>query len=469
MSTNRRIYLDFNATAPLSAAARAAMTERHGGRRQPVLGPRRGPPGARSRRAGPQRRSPRSSAGPREQVVFTSGGTEANALGVLALAAVAERRGLPRVVATTRDRAPVAARRDRRAGGARLADRDAARPVGSIDAPVGLVAVGVGQPRARHARRRRRSPPRRARRRARPRRRGPGRRQARPRRRSTPTRSRSRRTRSAARRASARSRSPSTRPAARSRPATRSAAAGPAPRTRSASSASAPPPRPIDLARVAARSPRSASGSSAACARSTASADPRRGRAARSAARSTPAFAGALGESIVIALDLAGIAVVDGRGVHERQHRAVAGAARPRACRRTRRARRCGSRSARHDDGGRDRRGLARASRASSRRARRTSLKFQRGFGGKPLRMRDVVIVGAARTPIGSFLGCARLGSRAASSARPRSRPRSSAPGVSPERRRAGPHGHACCRPASARRRRARRRCSPACRRACRA
>lgn len=38
---------------------------------------------------------------PREQVVFTSGGTEANWLGVHALATVAEQRGLPRVVATT--------------------------------------------------------------------------------------------------------------------------------------------------------------------------------------------------------------------------------------------------------------------------------------------------------------------------------------------------------------------------------
>src|SRR5690606_15467917 len=36
---------------------------------------------------------------PREQVVFTSGGTEANSLGVLGLAAVVERRGGPRVVA----------------------------------------------------------------------------------------------------------------------------------------------------------------------------------------------------------------------------------------------------------------------------------------------------------------------------------------------------------------------------------
>lgn len=38
---------------------------------------------------------------PREQVLFTSGGTEANWLGVLALAAVAEQRGLAKVVGTT--------------------------------------------------------------------------------------------------------------------------------------------------------------------------------------------------------------------------------------------------------------------------------------------------------------------------------------------------------------------------------
>ncbi|MDQ3334299.1 MAG: aminotransferase class V-fold PLP-dependent enzyme [Myxococcota bacterium] len=38
---------------------------------------------------------------PREEIVFTSGGTEANALGVLGLAAVVEQRGEPRIVATT--------------------------------------------------------------------------------------------------------------------------------------------------------------------------------------------------------------------------------------------------------------------------------------------------------------------------------------------------------------------------------
>ncbi|HSK04148.1 MAG TPA: aminotransferase class V-fold PLP-dependent enzyme [Kofleriaceae bacterium] len=67
MSTNPRIYLDFNATAPLVPGARAAIAAALVGR-------------------------------PREQIVFTSGGTEANVLGVLGLAAAVERRGGPRVV-----------------------------------------------------------------------------------------------------------------------------------------------------------------------------------------------------------------------------------------------------------------------------------------------------------------------------------------------------------------------------------
>jgi cysteine desulfurase len=100
MSTQPRIYLDHNATAPLAAAARdamvAAMAELGNpssvhaeGRRVRDLVER-----ARNQVAALVGR-------PREQVVFTSGGTEANWLGVLGLAAVAEGRGLPRVVATT--------------------------------------------------------------------------------------------------------------------------------------------------------------------------------------------------------------------------------------------------------------------------------------------------------------------------------------------------------------------------------
>lgn len=104
MSTNPRCYLDWNASAPLASAARtaieAALVEAatwgnpssiHAeGRRARDLVER-----ARDRVAGLAGR-------PREHIVFTSGGSEANWLGVRALAALAERRGRPRVVATTR-------------------------------------------------------------------------------------------------------------------------------------------------------------------------------------------------------------------------------------------------------------------------------------------------------------------------------------------------------------------------------
>ena len=100
MSTNRRIYLDFNATAPLVPGARDAMIDAmtdvgnpssvHAeGRRVRDRVER-----ARNQVAGLVDR-------PREQIVFTSGGTEANWLGVMALAHAAEQRGLPKVVATT--------------------------------------------------------------------------------------------------------------------------------------------------------------------------------------------------------------------------------------------------------------------------------------------------------------------------------------------------------------------------------
>ena len=102
MSTNPRIYLDFNATSPLGANVRAALTQMisdlavgsgnpssiHAEGRQ-----------ARDRVERARDQVARLVGRPREQVVFTSGGTEANQLGVLGLAAVAEQRGLPRVVA----------------------------------------------------------------------------------------------------------------------------------------------------------------------------------------------------------------------------------------------------------------------------------------------------------------------------------------------------------------------------------
>ena len=98
MSTKPRIYLDFNASAPLGADVRAAMT-------RAMEDP--GNPSsihAEGRRARDHVERARDQVAhalgrPREQVVFTSGGTEGNVLGVLGLAAAAQRRGLPRVVA----------------------------------------------------------------------------------------------------------------------------------------------------------------------------------------------------------------------------------------------------------------------------------------------------------------------------------------------------------------------------------
>lgn len=100
MSMNPRIYLDHNATTPLGPAARAAIAAALDGARTP------GNPSsihAEGRAArDPIERARNQVAAllgrPREDVVFTSGGTEANALGVLGLAASIERAGGPRVV-----------------------------------------------------------------------------------------------------------------------------------------------------------------------------------------------------------------------------------------------------------------------------------------------------------------------------------------------------------------------------------
>ena len=100
MSTKPRIYLDFNATAPLGDLVRAEMTAAMADPGNPSSIHAEGRRArdhverARNRVAGLLGRS-------REQVVFTSGGTEGNALGVLGLAAVAEQGGAPRVVAAT--------------------------------------------------------------------------------------------------------------------------------------------------------------------------------------------------------------------------------------------------------------------------------------------------------------------------------------------------------------------------------
>jgi cysteine desulfurase len=100
MSTNRRIYLDFNATSPLHPAARAALTDALDALGNPSSIHDEG----RRMRARISRARTQVAAlvgRPTEEIVFTSGGTEGNVLGVAALARIAERLGKPRIVATT--------------------------------------------------------------------------------------------------------------------------------------------------------------------------------------------------------------------------------------------------------------------------------------------------------------------------------------------------------------------------------
>ncbi len=97
MATQTRIYLDWNASAPLSAVARAAMTEAMAEIGNPSSIHAEGR-AARDRVERARAQVAALAGRPREQIVFTSGGTEANWLGVMALAAEAERRGLPRTI-----------------------------------------------------------------------------------------------------------------------------------------------------------------------------------------------------------------------------------------------------------------------------------------------------------------------------------------------------------------------------------
>jgi cysteine desulfurase len=101
MSTNPRIYLDYNATAPLVSAAREAMVSAMAvaGNPSSIHADGRA---ARDLVEKARDKIARFCGRPREQVVFTSGGTEANMLGVLGLAEIVERRGGPRVVAASR-------------------------------------------------------------------------------------------------------------------------------------------------------------------------------------------------------------------------------------------------------------------------------------------------------------------------------------------------------------------------------
>jgi cysteine desulfurase len=139
MSTNPRIYLDFNATAPLAAAARAAIASAVGELGNPSS------IHAEGRRARDRVEHARNQVAdllgrPREQVVFTSGGTEANAVGVRTLAAAAIERGLPRVIATSPIEHPSLAAAVEALGWE--IRRLAVTPAGSIE-PADLAGIGL--------------------------------------------------------------------------------------------------------------------------------------------------------------------------------------------------------------------------------------------------------------------------------------------------------------------------------------
>ncbi|HEY1548271.1 MAG TPA: aminotransferase class V-fold PLP-dependent enzyme [Kofleriaceae bacterium] len=146
MSTRARIYLDYNATAPLGEAARLAIVSALGtGNPSSVHAEGRA---ARDRVERARAAVATLAARPKEQIVFTSGGTEANALGVLALAAAVEDR--PNVVATSPIEHPSLAGAVRelvRHRGWKLlilpVTPEGQIGPGSADAEVGIVAVGA--------------------------------------------------------------------------------------------------------------------------------------------------------------------------------------------------------------------------------------------------------------------------------------------------------------------------------------
>ena len=100
MATRTRIYLDWNATAPLAETVRSALVDAMADVGNPSSIHTEG------RRVRDRVEKARAQVAamvgrPREQIVFTSSGTEANWLGVMALAAEVEKRGLPKVAATS--------------------------------------------------------------------------------------------------------------------------------------------------------------------------------------------------------------------------------------------------------------------------------------------------------------------------------------------------------------------------------
>ncbi len=101
MQGHARIYLDHNAGAPLTPAARAAMLEalEHSGNPSSLHAE-----GRRARQVVERARNQVAElmGAPREEVIFTSGGTEADQLGIVGLAQRAARQGRARRVVTSR-------------------------------------------------------------------------------------------------------------------------------------------------------------------------------------------------------------------------------------------------------------------------------------------------------------------------------------------------------------------------------
>jgi cysteine desulfurase len=144
VSTQRRIYLDFNATAPVLPAVAAAMSAAASadvGNPSSIHAEGRAARDVVERARGAVARLV---ARPREQIVFTSGGTEANALGVRAAAGGAPVRvAWCAAVDHPSLRGAVAALADAGWDVRTLAvDRDGRVAVPAASEPVGLVAIG---------------------------------------------------------------------------------------------------------------------------------------------------------------------------------------------------------------------------------------------------------------------------------------------------------------------------------------
>ena len=105
-----RVYLDWNATAPLRPRGARGVAGGAGAGRQSVLGACRGPRGAASDRAGARAGRGAGRRASRADVIFTSGGTEANTLALTPAIETAARSGRATAV-DLGDRAFLGARR----------------------------------------------------------------------------------------------------------------------------------------------------------------------------------------------------------------------------------------------------------------------------------------------------------------------------------------------------------------------